>query len=327
MKHYFIINPTAGGGKFAEVLIGEIREACQRKNIDYEVYITEKAGGATEFVREICQNTPSETELKFFSCGGDGTNYEVISGAVGYDNAKVGFIPSGTGNDFIRCFNGGENFGNIDAQLDGECDRIDLIRCNDRYIMNMMNTGFDCEVARKAATLKKYPLISSSMAYIMGVVVELIKKPTASFKISVDGGEFVDYPALLLATFSNGRYCGGGFKAAPRARLRSGSIDVCLIKNITRARFVGIVGKYRSGEYLFDKKLEDIFEYFRAKKISIDFGKLHNICIDGEIFGVDKLTLEILPKALNIIIPKGASFAEDEDEGASVEEKRIIQHA
>lgn len=324
MKNYFIINPAAGGGKFAEKLSNEIESVCKERNADFEIYVTKSEGDATEYVRRVCEQTPADQTVRLYSCGGDGTNYEVISGAVGFDNALVGFIPSGTGNDFIRCFDGGENFSDLGAQLDGRTEKIDLIRCNDRYVMNMMNTGFDCEVAHKASKLKTYPLISSSMAYIMGVVAKLITKPTTGFKIALDGGEYLDRPSLLLATFSNGRYCGGGFKSSPKARLRSGYIDVCLISDLSRLKFIGIVGKYRSGEYLFDESLKNIVEYRRATSVEIDFGKNRNICIDGEIFETQTLKLEVMPKALNIIVPLGADFAENEDEGSETKKEEAV---
>ncbi len=316
MKHYFIINPSAGGGKFAKGLSEKINDVCKRHGINFEIYLTKERGDATQFVKTVCDE--AEEKVRFFSCGGDGTNYEVISGAVGCDRAQVGFIPSGTGNDFIRCFTEKDNFKDIEAQINGTAEKIDLIKCNDRYVMNMMNTGFDCEVARKAATLKTKPMISSSMAYIMGVVTELVKKPTTGFKVSLDGGEFVERSPLLLATFSNGRYCGGGFNSSPKARLRSGFIDVCFIKEIGRLKFLTLVGDYRSGAYLFKDKFKSIVEYARAKTVSIDFGRLRSICIDGEIFDAERLDMSILPSALNIILPRGSQFAEDEGETADI---------
>jgi len=318
MKHYFILNPAAGSGKFVGELSQKIIEVCTGKGVDFDVYVTKKEGDATDFVRNTCATLPDGEGARFYSCGGDGTNYEVISGAYGFEGVSVGFIPSGTGNDFIRCFNGRELFCDIGAQLDGSTDKIDLIKCNDRYVMNMLNTGFDCEVARSAAILKKKPMISSSAAYIMGVVKKLIEKPTTGFRVSVDGGEWEEKSPLLLATFSNGRFCGGGFKSSPRARLKSGYIDVCFIKEISRTRFVSIVSQYRSGEYLFNEKLSNIVEYRRAKTLEVDFGRERSVCIDGEIFDVEKFRLDILPSALCIIIPKGASFAEDEGSEAEL---------
>lgn len=309
MKHYFIINPAAGKGKNTESLIERIKSACREKLIDFEIYMTTAVGDATRFVKEKCAE--AKEKLRFFSCGGDGTNNEVISGAVGFDCAEVGFIPDGTGNDFIKCFKNPENFTDLCAQLDGSVEAIDLISCNEKYIMNIMNMGFDCEVVRRTGKIKRIPLVSKSMAYILGVVVELIRKPGTKLRVSLDGGE-AEEKSLLLATFSNGRYYGGGFNASPKARLQDGLMDVCFIKNISRAKFVSIVKHYRSGEYLDMEKLNDIVDFRRCREATLEFDSAQSVCIDGEIFESDKLELRLIPRGLSILIPRGSSFAEDE---------------
>ena len=181
----------------------------------------------------------------------------------------------------------------------------------------MFNTGFDCEVAAKAADLKRLPAVSSSLAYILGVVAKIIQKPGAEFSVSLDGGEFED-KRLLLATVSNGRFCGGGFKSSPRARLADGEMDVCFVKNISRLKFISIVGHYRSGKYLDMEKLRDLIEYRRAKLVEICFKKPSNICLDGEIINTDKLSLRIIPNKLSVLIPRGANFSENESEAVAM---------
>ena len=309
MKHYFIINPAAGKGDDSASLTEKIEKACSERLVDFEIYLTRAVGDATRFVKEKCE--AAKEKIRIFSCGGDGTNNEVISGAVGYDCAEVGFVPDGTGNDFIKCFEGAGNFLNISAQLDGEAEAIDLISCNDKYIMNIMNMGFDCEVVRRTAKIKRLPLVSKSMAYILGVVVELIRKPGIKLKASLDGGE-AEERSLLLSTFSNGRYYGGGFHASPKARLQDGLMDVCFVKNVSRAKFVSIVKYYRSGEYLDMEKFNSIVDFRRAKCAHLEFDKAQSFCIDGEIFEAKVLDLKLLSRALNIIIPKGSAFAKDE---------------
>ena len=309
MKHYFIVNPAAGKGKDPKALIEKIEGACREKLIDFEIYLTKAKGDATRFVKEKCE--AAREKFRIFSCGGDGTNNEVISGAVGCDCAEVGFVPDGTGNDFIKCFKEPDNFTDIDAQLEGESESIDLISCNDKYIMNIMNMGFDCEVVRRTDKLKKLPLVSKSMAYILGVVVELIRKPGIKLKASIDGGE-AEERSLLLSTFSNGRYYGGGFHASPKARLKDGLMDVCLVKNISRTKFISLVKYYRSGEYLDMEKFNKIVDFKKCREAFLEFETEQSFCIDGEIFEAKSLLLRLIPRALNIIIPKGSSFAEDE---------------
>ena len=184
-------------------------------------------------------------------------------------------------------------------------------------MFNMFNTGFDCEVAAKASSLKHLPLVSPSLAYILGVVVKLIQKPGAEFEVSLDDGPF-DGKKLLLATVSNGRFCGGGFKSSPRARLADGLLDVCFIKNVSRMKFISIVSKYRSGEYIDMESLQDIIEYRRAKKVELRFEKPCNVCLDGEILNTDSLSMHVIPKKLRMLVPKGARFSEAESPSEAV---------
>lgn len=309
MKHYFIVNPAAGKGEDPKALIERIEKCCRKRLTDFEIFITEKAGDATDFVKRKCE--AAKEKLRFFSCGGDGTNNEVISGAVGFDCAEVGFIPDGTGNDFIKCFDGAENFTDIDAQLEGNAETIDIISCNDKYIMNIMNIGFDCEVVRRTAKIKRLPFVSKSLAYILGVVVELIRKPGTKLRASLDSGE-VKERSLLLSTFSNGRYYGGGFNASPKARLRDGLMDVCFVKNISRIKFIGLVKHYRDGDYLDIEKFKNIVDFHRCREAVLEFENDQSVCIDGELFEGKKFELRLIPRALKILIPKGSSFSKDE---------------
>lgn len=309
MKHYFIVNPAAGKGKDTYALIERIENSCRAKSIDFDIHITEKAGDATEFVKKTCE--AAKESIRFFSCGGDGTNNEVISGAVGFDCAEVGFIPDGTGNDFIKCFEGAERFTDIDAQLDGKVEAIDIISCNDRYIMNIMNIGFDCEVVRQTVKIKKLPLVSKSLAYILGVVVELIRKSGTKLRVSLDGGP-AEERSLLLSTFSNGRYYGGGFNASPKARLCDGLMDVCFVRNMSRTRFIGLVKYYRSGEYLNEERFKKIVDFHRCSEAVLEFESEQSVCIDGELIEGKRFELKVLPRALKILIPKGSAFSKDE---------------
>lgn len=309
MKHYFIVNPAAGKGKDPEALIERIKKVCREKAADFEIYVTSKAGDATEFVKKKCESAIEK--LRFFSCGGDGTNNEVISGAVGFDCAEVGFVPDGTGNDFIKCFDNPENFTDISAQLEGDSESIDIISCNDRHIMNIMNIGFDCEVVRRTGKIKRIPLVSKPMAYILGVVTELISKTGAKMKVSLDGKE-PENKELLLATFSNGRYYGGGFNAAPKARLCDGLMDVCFVKNISRTKFISLVSHYRSGDYLDMENFKSIVEFCRCREVKLEFENEQSVCIDGELIEGKTFNLKLLPRALKILIPSGSSFTKDE---------------
>ncbi len=302
MKYYFIINPKAGKGAYTETLEENIRKSCEKKEITYEIYYTTGVSDATEFVKEICADE-NNLPARFYACGGDGTLGEVVCGAVGVCGASVGVIPIGTGNDFVRNFSSGALFFDIDAQIDGENERIDLLRCNDRYAVNMVNIGFDCEVVKKKEVLNRKSFIPSKLAYVGGVVITLAKKPGVSAKISCDGGEFLE-KNCLLTTFANGEFCGGGFHSNPVATLDDGGIDALFVENVSRRRFVSLVGSYKKGTHLIPKNA-DILENKKVKRVEFKFDSTQSASIDGEIFDFDELCIEVIPSAIDIVVPRG----------------------
>ena len=75
---------------------------------------------------------------------------------------------------------------------------------------------------------------------------------------------------------------------------------------------ISLVKYYRSGEYLDMEKFNKIVDFKRCREAFLKFENEQSFCIDGEIFEAKSLLLRLIPSALNIIIPKGSSFAEDE---------------
>ena len=67
-------------------------------------------------------------------------------------------------------------------------------------------------------------------------------------KVRADGEVINPDGKCLLCTLANGQYVGGSFKCAPRAKVDDGLIEVCMIKPISRLRFVKILGTYTEGK-------------------------------------------------------------------------------
>ena len=136
------------------------------------------------------QNTPED--IKFFVCGGDGSLNEVLNGSFGFPNVAVGVVPVGTGNDFIRNFADKKLFLDLKNQLQGDTRKVDIIKytyeivkdekkyVKTSYCANMFNMGFDCEAADMMQKMKKIPFVSGHFAYVLGVLVVLIKKMGAN---------------------------------------------------------------------------------------------------------------------------------------------------
>lgn len=307
MKHCFLINPAAGKGKQCADIENSISVCCETAGIDFDVYYTTGVGDAEEYIKRVCAEAEPDAEFCFYAAGGDGTFSEVVNGAAHFSNASVGLIPIGTGNDFARNFTNSEKLFDISAQLEGSEISIDLIKLNDRYSANMLNTGFDCEVCRRVAKIKRNPAIPSKLAYLTGALIELIRKPGVKIEVSVDGGEVRDLD-LLLTCICNGPFCGGGFHSGPYADIADGTLDVCFIKNVSRMKFLKLLTPYKNGTYLSVDGIDDVAEYIKCKRLDIKFKGFQSVCIDGEIDELESMTVEIAPRALRFRLPRGSEL-------------------
>ncbi len=307
MKHVFILNPAAGKGGEIAPLGAKLDAECKRLGADYLIYTTKSPGDATRFIlRESTEGgTLFGQHCRFYACGGDGTISEVLDGAARVDGAEVGVIPIGTGNDFCRSFTPHELYFDVEAQLNGQVIPLDAVRYNGKYSSNMINIGFDCEVVRETARIKRKPWVPGKLAYIFGVVNTLVRKPGASFNLSVDGGK-PEHHELLLCAIANGPYCGGGFDALPMAELTDGMVNIIKIKNVSRLKFISLVKYYKDGTLPERKEIEGLCEYIKCRRAVFEFEKPWAVCVDGEVTEMERLEIEVEPGKFRFSVPRGA---------------------
>lgn len=299
MKHIFILNPAAGRADSTEATAAKINAVFGE---DAQIHYTTGVGDATAFVKAYAEEH-TEEPLRFYACGGDGTLSEVVNGAVGYPNVAVGLIPVGTGNDFVRNFENIDSFHSMEAQKAGREITIDLLRCNGRYCVNMINTGFDCEVVGSMEKIKRH--VPSGMAYALGVVIQLMKMPGVDITATVDG-ERVEGGERLLCAIANGGYYGGGFHPLPQASTSDGYLDMCLVKRVSRSRFLSLIGSYKKGTHL-NSKTEDIIDCYHARSVLLEFPEPRFVSMDGELLRMDRCELELVPGALRFVVPEGST--------------------
>lgn len=313
MKHCFLINPDAGKGKKVNTLCREIERVCQAGNAEYEIFISPSAGELAAHIPQTVEKYAGET-VRFYACGGDGTLSEAANGImrlVDRSTVSLGVIPIGTGNDFVRNFTGQEKFLDVGAQLNGCVRRLDLLRCNDDYAVNMVNIGFDCEVVSKTATLKAKPWVPSGFAYLLGLMITLIRKPGVDMTLSCDGGE-EERHRFLLTTFANGGFCGGGFHSNPYTSPEDGHLDDLYINDVTRRTFLSLVKSYKKGTHIRPEN-EKVLYNRKEDFVKMTFDRETNVSLDGEIRCVRELSLSVEKQVLPFWMPAGVGVLWQEE--------------
>lgn len=307
MKYLFVLNAHAGAADHHAKLSAKLQILRDAHNIDYALHSTASMEEAQQLIRSSCS---AGGEVRIIACGGDGTLSGVVNAAAEFPCASVGVMPIGTGNDFVRNFDNRAVFLDPLAQLDGTETRIDLLRCNERLCVNMLNIGFDCEAAGQAARLRRNRWMGEKLAYVSGVAITLARKPGVCLRASIDAAEAQEHRLLLIA-IANGAFCGGGFRAAPRSSLNDGRMDICMVENISRTRFVSLVKSYHDGTYLEKKAAQGLINYSQCETLELQFTQMQNICVDGELFAADRLSVKVLPRALRLVLPRGVMWREE----------------
>lgn len=299
MKHIFIINPKAGGKDSTNSIKNALMQL--ENKIDYEIYQTKEVYDACEFVKKCCEET--NEELRFYACGGDGTLNEVVNGAYGYENVSITNYPCGSGNDFIKNFGSKDDFLNLENLIEGEEIKIDVLDVNGRLAINICNLGFDATVSENFVKFRKKPFIKGHGAYTLAVFYSLLFKMKYKCKVYVDS-EKVHDDYLLLSALANGKCYGGGYYCAPLAKTNDGLIDVCVVKRVSRLKFIKMIGKYKKGLHLEDPVVKKYIKYMQGKNIKVTAEQEITYTIDGENFRSKEINVKIKEKAVKFIIPK-----------------------
>ena len=306
VEHIFVINPAAGASNSTSLIEKALAKSAACSN--YEIYSTKGPGDATAFVAQRCSQ--SSEPLRFYACGGDGTLNEVVNGAVGFSNASVGCFPCGSGNDFVKYYGGADGFLDIDNLICGEEHPIDLILANGKYCINVFDFGFDTAVLENMEYVKSKKMLTGKAPYIYGVVKALFASMKTKCKVSVDG-ELICDDYALLCTVANGKYVGSSFQCAPRSENDDGLLEVCFVKPLSRITFFKLIKYYTRGEHLDNPLFDDYIIYRRGKKIEIEGGDNFNYALDGELVYQNRVSVEVVEKALKFVIPKGISVAHE----------------
>jgi diacylglycerol kinase (ATP) len=224
-----IFNPTARGEKAKRFRkqLDLIAKECSFKP-------TAAAGDA----RKLAAAAVKEGFNTIVAAGGDGTLNEVLNGIGdapnGFERSRLAVLPLGTVNVFAREVG-------ISARLDGAWETIrkgnetliDLPRVEyqvgdgreQRYFAQLAGAGLDA----RAIELVKWQVkkLIGPFAYVIAGFHALLGPPA---KIQVSGPQGSISAGMVM--IGNGRLYGGEFRLFPKADLRDGLLELCLLPRV-----------------------------------------------------------------------------------------------
>lgn len=297
MQYIFVVN----GRKDKAPVLEKVQSAISSLGfeINKEIYVTTGAGDATRFVNIHC-DLFSKDEICFVACGGAGIANEVASGLVGKKDKYMAIFHCDGTNDFCKIYPD-KDFTDLNAVLTGEKMQIDVIQANDNYAINVINAGFD---AHAAANGNENILEGKKNPYGKGVASALFLHRINKIKIAIDG-QYIGRRIIQQAMFANGQVYGGVFRCAPDADPQDGLMDIGVIRPMILPVFLYFLSKFKTGTHLKNKFCQrQIICFKQGRHVEMWAKELIYLCLDGEIIASSHFNIDILDKALTLIVPK-----------------------
>ncbi|MBE7092975.1 MAG: diacylglycerol kinase family lipid kinase [Clostridiales bacterium] len=286
---YFIVNKLSGkgkGGEIQEKIITRLKE----ENIEFKMVETLKKEHAIELAQEI---SLKEDCTGLVAVGGDGTFSEVLNGIK--KDVPIGFISSGSGNDFLRTFAPKKDFeAQLDAIIQGKTKKIDYIQINEKRSLNVAGTGFDIDILLLERKLRKF--LSGSFCYYAALIITIFTLKFRKFSIKIDDEKEINEDCLIMS-LANGKYFGGGMPISLDSRLDDGIMDLVLITKLPFYHIPGILIKFMKG------KLQEETRYvktYRVKKVECSVKPEVQMQTDGEIHFMPSFKAELIENGLTV---------------------------
>lgn len=278
MKYVFLVNQFSLKDE-TEGVIERIKIICEKLN--QSNYVIE-VNSLSESTEDILARYKNSKDI-IFAIGGDGTINRVLNGIVGTENT-LGFIPYGTGNDFYRY--------QKEQGIDG-FEKIDLVRINDKYFINVACFGIDADIANEDDIIHSN-WIPKSQRYNVGVLYHFLKYKARRMQVLIDGEEIAkEFTTIAVC---NAKYYGGGYKIGPNSDLKDGVIEVYLVDKLNKINMARLILSMKDAGHEKSSKVRKI----TTKSLSISSDTPVSCNIDGEALTASNFEIEVIPGGIDI---------------------------
>ena len=297
------------------------------------VVFTKKGGDGTTLTRQFLR----KGFTRIVALGGDGTLNEVANGFFEEDsvkrvkrsgrrpnssfpspsqlkpinsNAVMAIVPCGTRNVLAKSLGLPEGVVECCRVFSlGNARRVDLIAATvtnhqdskspsttTRVILNAAEIGLGAEIIDRSKKVRK-AVNSRIVSTIAGIISTVPTYQSNECEVSINDGQKRFSAKMTMTMVSNGSFLGGGFKAAPKADMSDGLLDLVMLKDSGSFKMLDELVNMKDGDY----SDEDKIFYRQVRKVSLASKERDvTVTIDGEPIGVLPATFEIMPRALTI---------------------------
>ncbi len=296
-KIFIVINPVAGFGNVTNIK-KRLINLCTKSGIQADIYLTKPGGEG--LAAEVRQAVINGNELVLV-CGGDGTISGAASGLVS-TGVPMAIIPIGTGNALAKELG-------IPRTVEKAFDlinkphsiiKMDAMKINDSHYLLNVGVGLSSIIIKSTQRHEKRRY--GVFAYLWKAIIAFAGLQPYKYKLLIDGKRVNQNASEIFIA-------GGGIIGVQLPQLSQdivvkpddGILDIFVIKARTIKDYLALgfnilYGRPRHAPQLL---------YFQARKrIVVITNRELPIESDGEFIGFTPLIVDLIPSAIDIVVPQ-----------------------
>lgn len=307
--YHIIINPASRSGKGLKIWKKQVEPILHRDKITFRSYFSKQAGDVAAIVREICAS--SSQPLTIIILGGDGTINEALQGVDGNTQITLGYIPTGSSNDFARDLGIPKSpSAALDIILRSKKARsmdlgtITYENGQKRRFVVSTGIGYDAAVCVEAVHSKIKAFCNKiglgKLTYLGIALKQLFTTKTTACTLTLDDNPPLEMKHMLFVACMLHRYEGGGFMFCPNADSGDGLLNICAVGDLPRLLILFALPTAFWGKHYIFKGIDA----YTAARIKIETSAPLWVHTDGEVGQQTTCyTIECNPGAINVITP------------------------
>jgi diacylglycerol kinase family enzyme len=322
-----IVNPNSQGGTTGKNWNLTYEKIKKFLPTPHRIVFTKKANDGTNLTRKLLKKGYNNIA----AIGGDGTINEVANGFFNINpknrsaldpmkfrpeprlspvNAKAALwiIPSGSRNVLASSLGilhqGIDSFRRIQNMKKRKIDVIGVTIADSnnpastrsRIVLNAAEIGVGAEIISRSKRVRG-KINNRFLSTVAGIISTLPTYESNECDIIMDGGRKIT-SNVTMAVVANGKFLGGGFNAASRAKITDGKLDIVIMKNSGSLKMLQkLVEMKGDGEYLDE---EDILYYQASQVMFLPKNRNMTVSLDGEPVGILPAVFKLYHNALTI---------------------------
>lgn len=304
--YYFIVNPASRSGR-GHTLWHQLKPLLRSQNVNYRVFFTTGSGSARRYARHLTKN--ADTPVHIIVMGGDGTLNETVNGLTNTEHVYLGYIPTGSSNDFARAHNFSRDMAKIlDMIFSSPSKSMDTgLLCTEDKIKKafIVSTGMgydaavttECNISPVKKLLNKFHL--GKLAYLLIGIKHIFARGLEDMTVTIDGSSPKVFKKVFFISVHNHPYAGGGFAFAPKANSSDGFLDICIIHGLNRLQLIPVLLASMKGRHPRFKGAMTM----RCKSVHITAKTPQPVHADGESCGTHtQLEVRCQPNSFKMLL-------------------------